>query len=74
MSGAVGSLIWSVMLLLALLLVAAVALFLAARVRLWVETDRTDDSEMLEQFRELYRRGELTEEEFRRVQQRLNKR
>jgi len=74
MQSAVGDLFSSVVLLILLVMLAAVALYLAVRVRMWLQQDQADEPDLLEQFRDLYLKGELTKEEFRRVQERLGKR
>jgi len=74
MSGGVSGLIWAVMLLVVVLVAGVVAIYIAGRWRTWVRESGPDESELLEQFRELYESGQLTAEEFRRVRQRLSRR
>ena len=74
MNDVVGSLVWSVMLLLGLVMAGVIAIYVAGRLRLWVRDTGSEESKLLEQFRELYESGELTAEEFRRVRERLGRR
>ncbi len=74
MNGAIGSLVWAMALLIAVLAVGVLAIYAAGRLRSWVNEGSAYESELLERFRELYESGELTAEEFRRVRKRLSRR
>jgi len=68
------AILWSVLPLIAILLVGALAIYIADRWRKQSRVISTDSEEQLTDFRALFENGELTQEEYDRIRQRLGQR
>jgi hypothetical protein len=68
------AILWSVLPLIGILLVGALAIYVADRWRKRSRAISTDSEEQLTDFRSLFENGELTQEEYDRIRQRLGQR
>jgi hypothetical protein len=68
------AILWSVLPLIGVLLIGALAVYIADRWRKRQQIISTDSEEQLTSFRALFENGELTQEEYDRIRHRLGQR
>jgi hypothetical protein len=68
------AILWSVLPLIGILLLGALAVYIADRWRKRQQAISTESEEQLTSFRALFENGELTQEEYDRIRQRLGQR